>query len=119
MDAKDPQPHPNPTYREAAKERRTLSGGTSHPLGVDADPTIDYCTPSVRRNLEGHLYGYYAGTFGQRLNKGEAEGDSRVGLPLADRFVSRAEIGAALRQLRDYHNHLYTLIYLTFSPTGN
>ena len=79
-----------------------------HPLGAGADPSKDACTPSNRQALTYCLRLYFADALSDKVNK--RTGDSEIGLPLADRFVSRLEIGSALEELRHWRADRYVLL---------
>ena len=82
-----------------------------HPLGDGADPGKDYRRQSIRDALKYVLTLYFAGGLVAKLNSQE---DARVGVCLADRFVSHLEISLAMDQLANARPDLHILLTLRY-----
>ena len=82
-----------------------------HPLGDGADPGKDYRRQSIRDALRYALRLYHAGVLAATINSRE---DARVGMRLADRFVSQMEIACALDVLAMERPDLHVILELRY-----
>lgn len=82
-----------------------------HPLGDGADPGKDYRKQSVRDALKYCLRLYFAGGLALSVNSHE---DARVGMRLADKFISHLEISLAMDQLAASRPDLHILLTLRY-----
>lgn len=82
-----------------------------HPIGSDHDPTTDPHTAANRDALLACLTLYFENALADQMTARDT-GESLIGLPLAHRFVSRLEIGHALKRLRLERPDLYLPLWL-------
>ena len=82
-----------------------------HPLGDGADPGKDYRRQSIRDALRYALRLFHAGVLAATINSHE---DARVGMRLADRFVSQMEIACALDLLAMERPDLHVILELRY-----
>lgn len=95
-----------------------------HPIGRDADPTVDHHTQDNRDDVATLLYLHYDGTLASRPNVGSHRSGALTGCELHPRMVSDLEIASAIERASQERRLVATVLWLKYGadwvdPQGN